>query len=112
MQVNKEKKAETESLQAQYATAKRACETAERRAADLTRELTAAKARVNELADSLQSAKGDSAALASLSKRMSALPASMAPGEALPQKVRRGCCVRPNTQSLSCSMLACWIYPK
>ena len=73
MQVNKEKKAESEHMQAQHATVKRNLSAAERKAEQLSKELSTAKARIQEQTKEVQDASNDRAALSDVSKRIAAM---------------------------------------
>lgn len=87
--MNKEKKVEAESLQAQLATSKHAGEAAGQRGEQAQRELAAAKGKAVDLGSKLKAAERDREVLGLLRKALGALPSWMAAGDTPLQKVLR-----------------------
>lgn len=94
--MNKEKKAEAESMQALLATAKRGKGDAERRAEQLAGELAALKQKGAELVQALEVAEKASALVLDIEKRVRKAPAGLVEGGTLPEQVRFARCRAPD----------------
>ena len=89
VQVNKEKKAEAESMQALLATTKRGKGDAERRAEQLAGELAALKQKGAELVQALAAAEAAAAVAVDVEKRLRKAPAGLVEGATVPEQVPR-----------------------